>query len=421
MLARIPAAAVGADRAAAIQSDYNGNVWQSYRGTLQEFFTYSAHQNANFANAVRYVLGGGTNTTYVFYNTTNAAGVCTTNAAGLNVVAVGIGTNTTFLTNTVSVLNFSNSVLSSHFFTLLESNYFVFTGSNYLGSFPQLQSWYLLGGTAGGGGTTPQTNSIENLFGSTNGGTGWFQITNATPNITNTIMLSAVGDSNNSPGSVLLQGIDHPELVGRTNYFDAQFYQFPNAVNPQDAVNLETFNLLLGNALNGQFVASTTNNVTYSILSEYQNPVITIASPTLTLTNTVSISGTNLLLKIPVSELTPGWTITASTNLAYLYSWPVFTNWYSIVTNAGIATFTIPILPNVPQYFYWPKGQYENLVTITPPLLLLNGLLYPSNTWSLYNATNGMSNFEQSITPSNATLIWLLLSNGAVYTKQLAP
>ena len=323
-------------------------------------------------------------------------------------------------TNTVSVLNFTNSVLSSHYFTLFVSNNFVFTGSNYLGSFPQLQSWQFGYPTAGPGGLTPNTNSIENLYGSTNSGSTWFLITNATPNITNTIMLSAVGDSNAAPGSITLQGIDHPELVGRTNYMDGQFNQFPDARLPQDAVNLETLNLILGNTLNGQFVASQSNNVTYSTLSENGQPVITIGSPNFTLPSSLSVSGTNLLLKISTTNFVTGWKITASTNLAQMFAWPVFTN-YTMATNTGIVTFTIP-KPTFTTYFFWPQGPALNSLTITPPLTLLGGTIYPSNSWSLYSVTNVMVNGQFWTGNSNGVaLVALYLSNGIPIIKQIAP
>lgn len=314
----------------------------------------------------------------------------------------------------------TNLVLASKYLTLLNSNNFVFTGSNYLGSFPNLASWTINPPNVGGGGLSLPTNAIENLYGSTNGGTSWFIITNQTP-IAITVLLSVVGDSNSAPGSILLQALDHPELAGHVITYDGQITSVADATGPKDAVNLETLNVILGNRLNGQFVGSMdTNNVPHSILAENGQTVIDIASPNSTLANNLSVSGTNLLLNIPVTNFITGWKITASTNLAQFYAWPVFTN-YSISTNSGIVTFTIP-KPAFTTYYFWPQGPALNRVTITPPLTLLAGTLYPSNPWSLYTVTNQMVNGEFWTGNSNGlALISLYLSNGVPFIKQLAP
>ncbi|HXI73443.1 MAG TPA: hypothetical protein VNN22_24130 [Verrucomicrobiae bacterium] len=325
-------------------------------------------------------------------------------------------------TNTITAYNLSNAVLSSKYFTLFSSNNFVFTGSNYLGSFPQLQSWNLIPPTIPGVGLTPGGVSVENLILSTNGGASWFTNTTGILNITNTVLVSVVGESNSAPGAITLYGIDHPELNGRTNYSDGQFWNFPDPITAQNPATKNYVDVTLANALSGQFGTSRdTNGINHSIFSKGGLTVIDVANATFTIANSLSKSGTNLLLNIAVTNLVVGWSIKASTNLALLYAWPTFTN-YTTVTNSGIVTFTIPILPTVPQYFFWPQAFNQNTITITPPMGMLNGAYYPSNTWSLYSVTNGMANMSFSDVNSNGvTMTRVFLSNGVAFFKTLWP
>lgn len=325
-------------------------------------------------------------------------------------------------TNTITAYNFTNAVFSSHYFTLYSSNYFVFTGSNNLGTFSQLQSWTLSTPTIGQVGTSPGTNAIENLFGSTNGGTSWFNISNSPCNFTNSIQLAVVGDSNSAPGSVFLQGLDHLELLNHTNYYDGQVNLFADAVNPQDAVNLETLTGILANSLNGQFVASKdTNFVSHSTLSVAGQTAIDVSYSQLTIANTYSLSGTNILIGVAQTNLVTGWTLQSNTNLALIYNWQIYTNYTTSTSGTpAVVTFTIPILKTTPQYFLVPVGPSRLNVTVTPTLGMLGGANFPSNTWNLFSITNAMKNFGYWQGNSNGSaLVTLQLSNGVVRYVQV--
>ena len=409
-------------------------------GLQPQFYTFTNQNPTNFFFVIGTSPAGSTNLTINTLTITAGQGISGTQpiyqwpATGGGTNGIN-GTNGAPGTNMVTAYNLTNAVLSSRFYTLLSSNYFVFNGSNDLGTFPQLQSASLTVPNVGGGGLSPGTNSglspgtniNETLMGTTNGGTSWFSITTGSArnlNITNSIHLAVVGDSNSAPGSVFLQGVDHPELVGRTNTWDGQYYQFPDAIGAFDAVNLETANALITNAINGNFVTSTdTNQVAHATLTEFGNQVVDVSYNYSILPNNLSVSGTNLLLKIVQTNLTTGWTLQYSTNLNLKYQWLTFTNYTTSTSGSpAVVTFTIPIQKTQAQIFLVPRGNGLLSMTITPPLGMLGGAYFPSNSWSLFAVTNGMANMSfKEVNSNGVTILMVFMSNGVPYFKALWP
>ena len=399
-------------------------------GLQPQFFTFTNQNPTNFNFSIGTSPTGNTNLTINTLTITAGQGISGAQpiyqwpAMGGGTNGIN-GTNGAPGTNMVTAYNLTNAVLSSRFYTLLSSNYFVFTGSNDLGTFPQLQSAKITTPMIGAVGLSPGSNAVENLFGTTNGGASWFGISSlVTVNITNSIHLAVVGDSNSAPGSVFLQGVDHPELVGRTNTWDGQYYQFPDAIGAFDAVNLETANALIANALNGNFVTSTdTNQVSHATLTEFGNQVVDVSYNYSILPNNLSVSGTNLLLKIVQTNLTTGWTLQYSTNLNLKYQWLTFTNYTTSTSGSpAVVTFTIPINKTQAQIFLVPRGNGLVSMTVTPPLGMLGGAYYPSNSWSLFAVTNGMANMSfKEVNSNGVTMLMVYMSNGVPYFKALWP
>jgi hypothetical protein len=96
------------------------------------------------------------------------------------------------VTNTVTVYDFTNHVLSSRQVTTYSTNNITWATSNFLARVTGLYSWSVNFGQLGGGGLTPATNVDGDLFGSLNGSNGWFTITNGY-RTTNDISVAAVG------------------------------------------------------------------------------------------------------------------------------------------------------------------------------------------------------------------------------------
>ena len=167
---------------------------QAQQTNLMPIITTGTTTNTAFTSAYIWITGAGiTNQPYTasnpMYLTIGDTFPVAFNKVNSNEqwLAAGIASNTAAIaanTNTVQVQQFSNSVLSSHYFTMFQSNYFVFNSpwvgsagsSNYLGSFSQLESWSIITPYVGSVGTSLGTNAIENLYGSTNAGSSWFLI-----------------------------------------------------------------------------------------------------------------------------------------------------------------------------------------------------------------------------------------------------
>jgi hypothetical protein len=359
---------------------------------------------------------GGSGLTNIYFTNGNVSGVSVFNngkVAGFTLTA----TNTYNVTNTITTVNFSNQVVSSREITVTNVTRNL-TGSNYVGRFSGFTRWQLTLPILGGSSLAPGTNPTENVWMSLTGTNNWFQATNNNPIFTN-VSVSIVGANvGTNAGNFQLFTSDHPETWNLTNYFYGQHWAgIPTPVANSDLANKGYVDGVFAGAQNLWTSYTDTNSVYHSRLVKNG---VTVADFATTL-NTIPINafyldgtGTNLAMEITQTNLTVGWTIQSVTNLLYLNNWTTFTN-YTAATNSGIVTFTIPINFTLDTMFFRALGNPMNSFIVTPTITASAGTYYPSNTWSLYNITNGMGNFGFWQGSSNGqALVTLSLSNGVV-------
>ena len=302
---------------------------------------------------------------------------------GYMAVAMGDGTWTWMagvtitnnVTNTVTVYNLSNAWLGAQRITTYTTNNAAWGASNYLARVSGLYSWKLESGNDGG---NPPMGIPMSLVGSYNGSNGWFTITNGF-RTTNTISVAAItnglsqrGSARATLGQATLYSVDKWELLGRTNYGFGQFYRFDTPNHPDDAATKEYVDNGLANVTDHNFTTfiDTNSTAAHLVYQRYGMTIFDIASITSWVPiKGVSLSGTNLLLDIYQTNLTAGWFIESTTNLALVNSWVTWTN-YTMATNTGVVTFTTPILPGEEQRFYRGRGNSTNTVAVNAPLKL---------------------------------------------------
>jgi len=326
-------------------------------------------------------------------------------------------------TNTVTMMNFSNQVLSSQRILTYSTNYAFWSASNYLARVNGIYNWNVSGGDDGG---NPPTPTAFHIIGSFNGSNSWFTITNGfqTTNFIS-IVLIRDGAAPVDPGGALLYSVDHWELLGRTNYYFGQHQRFDIPSDPFDAATKSYADTLFANAIAGQWVASTdTNGLTHYTYSANGVAVADFGSLLGWIqinSSTLDGTGTNITFAITATNLVAGWHIESSTNLALINGWTTWTN-YSTNITSGVVTFKVPINPLFTAQFFRARGAGQNGFTVTPPITALGGTIYPSNTWSLASITNVMPNFSFWAGTSNGqALVSIYLSNGVPWVKRLAP
>ena len=298
-------------------------------------------------------------------------------------------------TNYVATI-FTNSVLSSKQYVMLNTNPLAFNigsigggyASNYVGSFSNLYSYNLVTPSLGASGLSPGTNLNEVLTVSTNGGASWFTPTTFLTN--NPVLVSVFGSSNAAPGSLTLLGVDHPELIGRTNAMFGQSFAFANPVLSSDPVTLGYLNgypvAVLANTVglgNNFFESSTnisgTNHLYFSAFSTTSLDLSSFIQYVRIDSIGLDATKTNVLLNVAVSNYVAGSFIETTTNLAA--PWTLATSSGSI-TNSGEITFTNPISA-ISVQFWRARGNPINSVSSGPVTLTSVG-----EKQSFYTPTN---------------------------------
>ncbi len=322
-------------------------------------------------------------------------------------------------TNFVTINQFSNVVLSSQQVVTYATNNRTWGASNFLARVNGFYKYNYVPGNDGG--NPPQDLKFE-LRGSYNGSNTWFAITNGfqTTNFITIVSTNTVGGF----GSATLYSVDKWELLGRTNYYFGQRQRFDTPSDPNDAATKDYVDMMTANIRDGNFTTYSISNIYHLVHLKNGLTTMDISSVTawipingLTLDGT----GTNVLIDIYQTNLTSGWFIETSTNLLLVNDWLTYTN-YTMTTNTGVVTFKAPINFSEPMRFYRGRGNTTNTFTITPPLTLPAGTIYPSNVWNLATITNVMPNFSFWQGNSNGqALVSVHLSNGVARIKQLAP
>lgn len=266
-----------------------------------------------------------------------------------------------------------------------------------------------------GGGMAPGTNVFGQLNGSYTGTNAWFVITNGFTT-TNMISIAATG-AGGGQGLATLWTLDHWELLGHTNYFFGQQMRFGNPVDQADAATKGYADTLFANAFDRNWTSYTATNGVYHFVYSYQNfTVFDISSVTVWIpiqSFSIDGTGTNVLIGIAQTNLTAGYQIQSSTNLALTAGFTTYTN-YTMTTNSGVVTFKAPIFFNENARFYRAISSAFNV-----PVAFNSGTFFPSNAWNLTAITNqlaayGVGKHYWTGSSNGQALVTLSYSNGVV-------
>ena len=385
--------------------------------------------NSNYLWFTKY-LKSGTNGSTVTVAATNYLG-----GVGTALLVTNIGTQLAAViqfhipqgapgTNTVTAYNFTNQVLSSKEYQTYITNYAHWTGSNFLARVAGLSRFSITGGDDAG--NPPQAIPIS-LLGSFTGTNAFFTVTNGYWT-SNTISLWAISGLTNAvsglpmvnPGFCALYSLDHWELKSRVNSFDGQTW----LVNGSAIANQNDVQNAFNSAFNGNWSYYTDKNTVYhTIYSRMGQTIADIASATSFVPGASAGpdgTGTNFVMSILQTNLVAGYFVETITNLS-VPNWLLFTN-YTLSTNTGIVSFTIPINITEPMRAFRTRGASTNTAVFNFPIESNGGIYYPSNTWNLSTITNRMKNLSFWQGNSNGqAMVSVYLSNGVARIKQLAP
>lgn len=372
-------------------------------------------------------------TNIVFKGASVAVTNVLTGAQGTPVLVTNLGTSVAGVFQFTFPASPTNAVLSSQQIVTYSTNYAYWASSNFLGTVNGLYNWKINGGDDGGAGPDGLPGQIPvSLVGSYTGTNAWFAITNGfqTTNLIAVALitngLSQFGGHLVNPGQAILYSVDHFELLGRTNSFFGQHYQFDTPILPADAAtkayvdgSIANFEADFPSYMDTNYVLHTVYTVAGQ--SIFDTPQAQNFAPLLV--TGLDSTGTNFLISVMETNLVNGFTVLANTNLALSYNWTAFTN-YTTNIASGTNTFTIPInFGYTAQFFRILKSGGTSIgFTAFPTITANSGTIYPSNTWNLATITNGMPNFSFWEGNSNGLAqVSLYLSNGVPWIKRLAP
>ncbi len=233
----------------------------------------------------------------------------------------------------------------------------------------------MLGGSPPPG--LPGTNVFEQLVGSFDGSTAWFVLTNGFTT-TNAISLAVIG-AGGGVGYITLFGLDHWELLGHTNSFFGQPFQFSKPVNGSDAATKDYVDsaihvLAPPVQMAGAWVLNSyvdTGGYEHVLFTAHNIPAMDmVSSASYPRIDSFTIAGTNGVLQIAQTNLVDGWCVEACTNLTAPLVWQTCTT-YTSVTNSGEITLTIPLNMALPCTFFRARGTVTTTTTISAILALL--------------------------------------------------
>ena len=371
------ASVVGNQAVAGVQGDFEWPGASSGGGSGITNFVFTTTNVPATSNATIVLTGVTNNIAYCFAQIPAGA----TGPAGTNTV-----------TNTVTVYNFTNVWLSSKELIAYQTNFAYWATSNYLGQVPGI---YRIGISGGDDGGNPPTFYKSGCLGSYTGTNSWFYL-GAGPStlfITNPIYVCETNQVGHptDPGSLQIAYVDHPELLGRTNYGFGQHYQLADPINSSEAATKNYVDISIANATAGYWLkGSDTNNVqhySYTVnsitLADFQNSEggIQISS------SSMDGTGTNFQFTIYATNLVTGWHIESSTNLALTYGWSLFTG-YTTNISGGVVTFTVPMNFSLPQGQFFRAASTLNMAFLlnTPLVVLTNTISHSTNSTYGYGA-----------------------------------
>jgi hypothetical protein len=339
--------------------------------------------------------------TFYFTVSGNNVKINTNNVATQNYVVGYVQSNNSNIENWVQSQQYisalqTNVVFSSQQITLFSTNALAFSGSNYIGSFPQLYDWNLDVPIVGGGGMVLGTNQFEQVMVSTNGGTNYFLASNGFIT-TNQVSVSIVGEAGGI-GSLTIFGVDHPELLGKTNGFFGQRIQFGNPVNANDAATKGYVDSALhvlsppvqmaGSWLLNSYTTNGINHVSYEAFNTAILDMASSASYVHIDSFARDSTGTNVILHLAITNLIPGWFVESTTNLNAPIIWTTTSN-YTTATNGSDLVLTIPIDLNTQCRFFRIRTAAVTTISINA-ILYLTARTITNSTDSTFNLGAGV-------------------------------
>jgi hypothetical protein len=334
------------------------------------------------------------------------------------------GTNTVSVTNVYTAYNPSNCILTGSRFTITNIATLNFAGTNFIGRFPQVDSYTLHVPNIGGGGLDPGVPEFEQVwlnYTATNwsGTNGWFLPTSSMNTMVYTNVAVAVVGAVGNTGALDIYGMDHPPQAGVYNMIYRQGIGTQMTPTlPTDLVNLQYLQNYVG-----QYFASPvykfidTNSLTHVQIINGSQLLLDVTSMNYYLTvSSIKAVGTNIQMGVALSNYVPGYQFQISTNMLAAGSGFVTSTNFTISTNAGMVIFTTPMLST---YAY-----YRQLFTQLPMAKFYSPLaadlfIIPSNSWAtLYSeATNKLSpgGTALNINSNGSSQLWKIYDSNGVF------
>ena len=306
-------------------------------------------------------------------------------------------------TNFVTTQVFTNVMYSTFATTLTNISVINFTGSNFIGSFPQIYQYALTLPQINGVAPAPPTTPNETVILSTNSGASWFTNTTGTVTIWTNVQMAIIGDnSTTNAGSLLVQGLNLPQYYGIVNSLVGQELLVNTAANASDPVPLGQLQTLLANATASSWQSATdTNGFPHLQYLAGGSLIMDLNGHSIwSKINSFYLSGTNFILTVTATNLYAGSILQMSTNLALLGGWNIYTN-FTVTTNSGVASFSIPRTASY-AFFRVVSPQTPAVISYAP-FTANFCVISPSNSWTVNYATitnvlqpGGIANFVNS-------------------------
>lgn len=273
------------------------------------------------------------------------SGSLTTNTADI----AGLKTN-------VPNLNLAGYIKTSRRLQTWGTNFITWSTSNYLARVPGLLDWEIHGGLKAAGDMVPPTNIPIALYGSYDGTTGWFKLTNGFAT-SNSISLATLSEGGGT-GFFRAYGLDNWTSFGVTNSYDGQTW----LVNGSPIASQKWVADYAANCLDKNWQSYYSNGLTHLFFRKNGRVIMDLAAQRAFLPVTAWLDNTNFILQTMATNLTSGWELLSSTNLNLTDGFTMWTN-FTAGTNAGVVNFTNPI-PADTMRFWLLVAPSTNTLTI---------------------------------------------------------
>jgi len=306
----------------------------------------------------------------------------------------------------------TNAVYPTPVYTLLDTNPLVFNGSNYIGHFTNVYSFKLNTPIVGAGdGLNPMagSNQVENVYASYDN-TNFFFVTNNPCRFYTNVYLSVVGSSVTNSGELILYSMLNQQYEGVNYDLTGTPVHVSDTGDSNNPVTYNAMNTYFGNRYGNTFTA-TGSGIGYA---PYGTNLFTItANPLVGPTNiTFSAIGTNQIISATTNQAFAytGLGVLINTNLGNKNGWYFLSpSLYTVSTNAGKVSFTIPSINVSPFYsFYQIVANKAGAINAYAPLNAYSVIISRSNSWATV-----FTQFTNTALPGDKA--FYMSSNGAAW------